>query len=231
MRSLAAAALCLTLAACATTRPDAAYQAYLEANARAQQQQAAQLAAIADASACNGDPTCVTAAKGFAALAAAMTGHRAPIEQQRVQHHPAWGVLAAVLPTAVQVAGGVYQARYSRDVSLAQYGWLSDAIGSLAGSPALQGPSITVGGDYIPGSQHHGDWTGGDRIGRDQRTGDDVRRDTIGGDRIEYGSGNRFASPGPFRDTGNGPRCEGDQCQGGDRFPLPPVEPEPEPGG
>jgi hypothetical protein len=165
-----------------------------------------------------------------------MTGNRAPIEQKRVQHHPAWGVLAAVLPAAVQVAGSVYQSQHSRDIALAQYDWLGSAIGSLANSPALQGPSITVGGDYVPGSQHIGDavggnWTGRDavgrdNIGRDQRTGDDTR--------TNWGTGNRFNAPGPFTDTGNGPRCEGDQCQGGDRFPLPPappVDPETPPGG
>jgi hypothetical protein len=228
MRSpAAAAALCLILAGCATTRPDPAYQAYIEAHTRAQQQQAAQLAAIADGSACNGDPTCVTAAKGFAAMAA-MAGGGARIEQQRVQHHPAWGVLAAVLPSVVQGGVSVHQSRHSRDIALAQYDWLGSSIGALAGSQALQppaAPSINVGGDYIPGSQHVGDWTGGDRIGRDQRTGDDVRRDTIGGDRTDWGTGNRFASPGPWRDS---PNCQGDQCQGGDRFPPLPVDPDPE---
>ena len=189
-----------------------------------------QLASIADASDCNGDPTCVTAAKAFAAMAAMTSGGSARIEQQRVQHHPAWGVLAAVLPSAVQVAGSVYQSQHSRDIAIAQYDFLGGAIGALSGSAALQppaAPNITVGGDFIPGNQHHGDTVGGnwtgrdavgrDNIGRDQRTGDDTR--------TNWGAGNRFASPGPIDDN-SGDRCTGDSCQPVNTPPPLPAPPD-----
>lgn len=235
----------LALSACAST-PDANYNAYIEANARAQQQQAQQLSTIADADACNGDPTCVVAAKAFAAMAvqgaASQRGVSQYVRQRGAAENIALGLLGT-LPGLGQTYAAIDAGRNSvriaevnagREVAIVEA--LGGVTGRVADAFAMLPPSTYVGGDLISGTQHIGDTTsvGRDQIGRDQhigdwRTGDDTRRDTIGRDRTDtdYGSGNRLNSPGPYRDTGNtGQRCEGIGCQ--TTNPPPPVDPEDE---
>lgn len=227
----------LALSACVST-PDANYSAYIEANARAQQQQAAQLASIADASACNGDATCVVATKAMAAMAAQASGRGAQIAPPPRKVH--WSeafrnVTAGVHPLGsiwAMVEGGKNNVRIAeigaeRDARRDE-AWAGMTVG-IADAFGSQEPaySYVIGGDYVPGQI--GDNAGRDQIAGDQfqgdwRTGDDTRRDTIGRDRTDYGSGNRIDSPGPFDDIGNGPRCTGIGCQTVN--PLP--EPEPE---
>jgi hypothetical protein len=234
MRTLIAILLLLTLTACASTRPDPNYLLYRESVQAAQAAEVQRLASISDAAqACNGDATCVVSVAGFAALAAQGGGRAPQLQQYQRQRGAAesitLGVLGA-LPGLAQVYATVDAGR--RNVDIARIGaerevgianaWAGVTTG-VADAFAGQGPSTYVGGDLISGTQHIGDWVGRDNAGRDQRTGDDVRRDTIGGDRTDFGTGNRFDSPGPWRDS---PNCTGDQCQGGDRNPAP--EPEPE---
>lgn len=222
----------LLVTGCAST-PDANYSAYIEASARAQQQQAEQLASIADASACNADAACVIAAKAFAALAAQGAGQRGIsqyVRQPGAAERVTLGVLGA-LPGLAQVyatidAGrrNVEVARIHADREIGMAGAWAGVTRDVADAFSALPPSTHVGGDLISGTQHIGDTVGGDQISGQQhvgdwRAGDDVRRDTIGRDRTDYGSGNRLESPGPYRDTGNtGQRCEGDGCQGA---PLP----------
>lgn len=229
----------LALSACAST-PDANYSAYIEANARAQQQQAAQLASIADASACNGDATCVVAAKAMAAMAvqggASQQGVSQYVRQPGAAERFGLALLGA-LPGLGQTYAAIDAGRNSvriaevnagREVAIVEA--LGGVTGRVADAFALLPPSTHVGGDLISGTQHIGDTVGRDQISGQQhigdwRTGDDIRRDTIGRDRTDYGSGNRIDSPGPFDDVGNeGPRCTGIGCQTVN--PLP--EPEPE---
>lgn len=216
---------------------DANYGAYIEANARAQQQQAAQLATIADADACNGDPTCVVAAKAFAAMAvqgaASQRGVTQYVRQRGAAENIALGLLGA-LPGLGQTYAAIDAGRNSvriaevnagREVAIVEA--LGGVTGRVADAFAMLPPSTHVGGDLISGTQHIGDTVGRDQISGSQhlgdwRTGDNIARDTIGRDRTDYGSGNRIDSPGPFDDVGNGgPRCEGIGCQT--------VNPQPEP--
>ena len=239
MRSILVLAV-LALSACAST-PDANYSAYIEANARAQQQQAQQLATIADAEACNGDATCVVAAKAFAAMAvqggAGQQGVSQYVRQPGAAERVGLALLGA-LPSLGQTYAAIDAGRNSvriaevnagREVAIVEA--LGGVTGRVADAFAMQAPGTYVGGDLISGTQHIGDTTtvGRDQIGRDQhvgdwRMGDDTRRDTIGGDRIDtatdFGTGNRLDSPGPYRDLGNtGPRCTGNLCQ--QTAPLP----------
>jgi Tfp pilus assembly protein PilP len=218
----------LALAGCAST-PDANYSAYIEANARAQQQQAAQLATIADADACNGDATCVVAAKAFAAMAVQGAASRQGVSQYVRQRGAAenfglalLGALPALGQTYAAIDAGrnsvrIAEVNAGREVAIVEA--LGGVTGRVADAFALLPASTYVGGDLISGTQHIGDTIGRDAIGGNQnigdtRVGDDIRRDTIGGDRTDYGSGNRIGSPGPFTDTGNtGPRCSGIECQ------------------
>jgi hypothetical protein len=218
----------LALAGCAST-PDANYSAYIEANARAQQQQAAQLATIADADACNGDATCVVAAKAFAAMAVQGAASRQGVSQYVRQRGAAenfglalLGALPALGQTYAAIDAGrnsVRIAEVNADREVAIIDSLGAVTGRVADAFALQAPGTYVGGDLISGQQHIGDTVGRDQIAGQQhvgdwRTGDNIARDTIGRDRTDYGSGNRIDSPGPYDDVGNeGPRCTGIGCQ------------------
>ena len=242
-KAVLAAIVALVLAGCAST-PDANYNAYIEANARAQQQQAQQLATIADAEACNGDATCVVAAKAFAAMAVQGAASQRGVSQYVRQRGAAESIaisLLGALPGLGQTYAAIDAGRNSvriaevnagREVAIVEA--LGGVTGRVADAFAMLPPSTYVGGDLISGTQHIGDTTsvGRDQIGRDQhigdwRTGDDTRRDTIGRDRTDYGSGNRIDSPGPYDDVGNeGPRCTGIGCQ--TTNPPPPVDPDDE---
>ncbi len=218
----------LTLSACASTRTDPHYAAYLQAATADAQRDALARGSIADAAAaCNGDDTCVVAVAGFAALAVqGSAGRGANLQPYRKQHHPAWGILGATLPVAIQSAVAWRSSDNSRDIALGQYQMLGGIVGSVVNSPALtpRDPSITVGGDYITGRV--GDDVGRDQIGGDQHIGDTVGRDQIGGDQHigdaiggdnNAGNSGRIYSPGEFGPTCTGPRCQGD----GDVFPPP----------
>lgn len=236
----------LLLAACATGR-DPNYSAYLEARQAAVQQESATLRALSDASAsCGGDATCVVAVAGFAAMAARGQGGGPAIQPYVRQPSAAERIGLALVGQISPLASAAVSWRASdnsRAIALGQYDFLGGTMAALANSPALTGPSITVGGDYVSGRQHIGDSIGGDYIGGDQHIGDHIGRDAIGGDQrigneINIGrddnSGNsgRINSPGPYDwDIDNGDRCSGTRCQGDgdDAPPNPDPAPDPEP--
>lgn len=225
----------LLLIGCATGR-DANYSAYLEARQQAAQQENAALRAISDASiGCAGDATCVVAVAGFAALATrnqtGAAGVQPYVRQASAGERIGLALIGQIAPLA-SAAVAWRSSDNSRDIALGQYDFLGGVVGSLATSPALSVPSITVGGDYVSGRQHVGDSVGGDSIG-----GDAIGRDNIGGDQrigpeINIGgddnSGNsgRINSPGPYdTDNSTDTTCTGPRCQstGDDTWP----EPEP----
>jgi hypothetical protein len=113
---------------------------------------------------------------------------------------PVWRILGATVPALVTGYVGIRQAEIARDNTAAQYDFLGGAIDALAGSPALRAPSITVGGDYVPG-QIGDNVTGDGNATRGAQVGDNVGRDQTGGDHVDgsvIGDDNRFSSPGPF---------------------------------
>lgn len=236
--TLILALVCLTLGACASgIDPNHAASIRLyDAEREARELRFRSIAATADK--CQ-DDACVTTVAAFAALAqAGGGGASAPqVPTYRKQYHPIWNILGASVPTVVSGFVSWKQSENSRDVSLAQYDWLGGMMRDLSQSPALQSPSITVGGDYVPGSQHIGDAVGGDyitghvgdavgrdQIGGDQHIGDAIGRDVIGGDRIDnagnLGNDNRIDSPGPIDHSGD--QCDGTLCQGEDNSQPPP---------
>jgi hypothetical protein len=232
-------ALSVVLAGCASSRPDPQYRAYVQLvqeQETARQARFASIAAAADR--CDGD-SCVQMVAAIAALAQAGAGQGAAPQQYRRDPSAAERVGLAMLGQMAPLASAAVAWRSSdnsREIALGQYSFLGGVIDSVVSSPALQGPSITVGGDYITGSQHVGDAVGRDQIGGDQHIGDSIGRDVIGGDRIDnrgnIGRDNRLASPGPFDDSGD--RCEGPLCQGVQHPPPPdpePPEPDPDPAG
>ena len=239
MRSFRPFVLILMLVAllvgCAGTgKIDPNYQAqlqFVEQQAAAERQQFTSIAQTAER--CTSD-ACVTQVAALAALAAAGGRGSAPTVQPfRKQFHPAWGLLGSLVPSLANAAVSWHQSDNARDTSLAQYGFLGGVIRDVAASPALQTPNITVGGDYVPGSQHIGDAVGGDyitghvgdavsvgrdQIGGDQHVGDAIGRDVVGGDRIDnsgnLGTDNRIDSPGPISTDNSGDECDGIGCQG-----------------
>lgn len=235
----------LLLSGCATTGEAAFYARQKEA----EQARAMQMAALADTSACNGDPTCVVAAKGFAAMAFAGAGGNAQPQQYVPQPSTAARVGLALIGQLSPLASAAVAWRSSDNsvrTAEAQFGFLGGVVDSVSNASARSaeaafnvlpqlGPRIDVGGDYVSGTQHIGDATtvGRDQIGRDQfqgdwRTGDDSRRDTIGRDRIDnagnLGDGNRQNSPD---DNSERTECAGDGCMGVNR-PITNPLPEPE---
>lgn len=226
----------LALSACATgpkTDPDyAAYLRFVEQQNAGEQKRFESIAATA--AGCQ-DDACRTTIAAFAALAQA-NGRGAPaVQPHRKTYHPAWGLLGTIVPSLANAAVTWHQSDNARDTSLAQYGFLGGVVRDVAQSPALQSPTITVGGDYVPGSQHIGDAIGGDlisghvgdtigrdAIGGDQRIGDDIGGNIVGGDDNSDNSGNigtenRIDSPGPIDESGD--RCTGDTCQGSNNPP------------
>jgi hypothetical protein len=245
--TLVACAMLLT--ACAgAPRVDPSYQAYLEATQRSAQQEQLSRTAVADAAtACAGDSTCVVAVAGFAALAVQSGGQRGASVQPYTRQPSAWERFGVAALQTLPGLGQVFAAVRAGDnnVAIARIGAEREAAVTNAWSATTTGvasafaglpPSISVGGDYVPGSQHIGDAIGGDRIDGSQHIGDAVGGDrigrdaiggdAIGGDRIDgsnVGDGNRIGSPGPWDNSG---QCTGTACQG-----LPPTEPDPEPEG
>lgn len=216
------------LAGCATT--GGSEREFNALQREAMTARADRIAAIADTRDCNGDPTCVVAAKGFAALAEAGSGATS-IRQYQHQPSTAARVGLALIGQLSPLASAAVAWRSSDNsvrTAEAQFGFLGGVVDSVSNAAARSneaafgilpqlGPRIDVGGDYITG--HIGDTVGRDQIGRDQRIGDDTTTNT------DWGSGNRFNSPGPFDDN-SGDRCEGESCQ-----PVNPAPPAPEPGG
>lgn len=208
--------LAVALCACASTPGvSPGYAAYLEFVAQQQSRDDARIAGIAAAAQSCTDARCVEHVATVAALASASGGQRAgaappPREPTGVETFAQIvGALSPVAATLVTGAVQWHQADASRDVSIAQYGALDRVLtGAVTGMRDVSVgavPSITVGGDYVPGAQTH--------VGRDYITGNPL---TIGGDAIgrdQYrgpvaGGDQRWSSPGP---VGNG--CQGDGCQ------------------
>lgn len=238
-------AIALT-AGCAST-PDANYNSYLQAHAAAEQREALARDSIADAADCNGDATCVVAAKGFAALALAAAGQGSEISQYVRQPSAAErfglafvGALAPLANAYVALDAGrnnvdIARIGAEREIAVTQ-AW-SDTTTGVAEAFGLLPPStsITVGRDYITGTQHVGDAIGGDYItghigdsvGRDQIDGDQHVGDYTGRDDNSENSG-RIYSDGPFEE--NGDDCTGERCQG-DGDVGPPGEPDQDPEG
>ena len=231
MRHLITLAVLAMLTACSSApKIDPGYAGYLQAHDRAAERRSVELAAIADASACNGDPTCVVAAKAVAALAVQGGGSHAQIAPPPRKVH--WSEAFRNVTTGITPLGNIWQmieagannveiARINAEREASRDQAHASLTVGVANAFAMLPPSTYVGGDLISGTQHIGDTVGRDQIGGSQhigdwRTGDDIRRDTIGGDRTDYGNGNRLGSPGPFdlNDVGNsGYRCSGMWCE------------------
>ena len=230
----------MLLTACAST-PDANYTAYLQAQAAADQRDKVARGSVADAAAsCNNDATCVVAVAGFAAMAM-QSGSGRPSVQPYVRQPGAFekfglaaiGALAPLAQAYAAIDAGrnsvdIARIGADREVAVTQ-AWsqtttgVAEAFAGLAPSTA-----ITVGGDYVTGTQHIGDSIGRDAIDGDQHVGDAVGRDSIGGDQHlgdaiggddNSGNSGRIDSPGPYE---SGDRCTGEQCQA-------PPAPEPAP--
>lgn len=247
---------------------DADYRAYLDNVAAAAQRRAdreAERAATASAlaSQCGGDAVCVTSI-GMALLLGrdgAGAGGGEPMPAAPAPKVSGWDRMVGVVHAVTPLAGiwaGVDAGRQNRRASVetARITWegmrgiVGDTASAMGAVAAGAQPSITVGGDYVSGTQHHGDYagrdswsvgrdyTGGDRtdvgrdqIGRDQFQGPVAGGDQIGRDRIDVRA-RRIFSPGDERHDSPGPYdgdCrEGADCSTRPIVPEPPTD-EPEP--
>lgn len=189
--------------------------------ARAQQQQAAITALAGAAAQCKGDARCVEHVTSVAALALVGSGSGgagqtpiAPPPREPGGAEKFAAVAGALSPIVGVLATGAvqwHQSDTSRDVSLAQYGFLGGVVHDVSAAAASMQPSVSVGGDYTAGNGnsvtrgHVGDAIGGSVVG-----GDQIGRDrTDNGGVIHVGNDDRYGSPGPY----TGPICEGASCQ------------------
>lgn len=215
MRIVALICLSLALGACASApRTAPGYSAYLEFVAQQQSRDDARIASIAAAAQSCTDSRCVEHVATVAALASSGGAQRAsvsPPPREPTGAETFAQVVGAISPIAATLVTGAvqwHQADASRDVSIAQYGALdrvlSGAVAGMRDVSIASMPSITVGGDYVPGTQT--------QAGRDLITGNPV---TVGGDAIgrdQYrgpvaGGDQRWTSPGPIDG------CLGDGCR------------------
>jgi hypothetical protein len=194
-----------------------------EAQARAAREQAEQQATITAQAAGCVDDACRVAIAGFAALsaravAAAAPAALPPAPYERDSAAKFRDVLSGLTPLASTVVGAAVswrQSDNSRALSEAQYGFLESVVIGTANAAveiAQAGPRVEVGGDYISGQV--GDNTAGNgNATRGSQIGDNAGGDQIGRDRNDgsvVGDGNRFVSPGPFRDYSD------NDCEAGD---------------
>ena len=225
-----------TLAGCSNSavRNREAYDHYAEIvvkrdSAAAQERQDTITGLARAADRCGADARCVEHVASLAAIAAVASSTGAqPLSLAPPAREPSAsekfaavaGALSPLLGTLATGAVQWHQADTSRDVSRAQYDWLGAVVHDTAGaaaSVAQAGPRITVGGDYVSGTQVGRDQIGGDLTGRDvisgtQHTGDTVGRDQAGQSIVtgsHIGNDDRYTSPGPY----TGPICTGDTCQ------------------
>lgn len=212
------------LAACASPPARDGYQAYLEFVSAQSAREDARLAGIAAAAQSCTDARCVEHVAAVAALASMRPGgagssaappQRAPTGAE--QFARVASALAPIAGTLITGAVQWHQSDTARDVSVAQYAAIdhivSGAVGGMADVSRSAVPSITVGGDYVSGTQT--------QAGRDYITGNPV---TVGGDlvgRDQYrgpvaGGNQRWNSPGPVGDG-----CQGEGCQPQQPPPVP----------
>lgn len=171
MRTFMLVALLATVAVlsgCASDapKPDANYSAYLDLVQKQQQAADEQRTAFATmAQKCTSD-ACVTQVAAISALAA--NGERSAPPQQFVPHESLGAKMALALVGQISplaaAAVSWHQSDVSKDVSVAQFGFLGGAIHDLSGTVAGMTPSINVGGDYVPGTYVAGDLTNGNKI-------------------------------------------------------------------
>lgn len=195
------------IAGCTSPEVRPSYASYLEFVGQQQQRDDDRIKSIASAAQSCTDARCVENVAAMAALANVAGGGRAatvappPREPSGLEKFAA--VAGALSPLAATIVTGAvqwHQADASRDVSIAQYQSLdhivTGAVDGMAGVATAATPSITVGGDYVSGTQTH---IGGDSIGRDRVDNSGV-----------IGNNNRWQSPddnhsGDCRDDGSCP--------------------------
>lgn len=205
------------LAGCAPAQTKADYQTYIEFVQRQQVAEEARIATIAGTAAGCATDECRTHIAALAALSAASHGGKplpAPPRQEPSTAGKVALALVGQLGPLASAAVSWHQSDNATRSAEAQYQFLGGVVQSVVSSPALQSPTITVGGDYVSGEQHIGDAVGGDLISGhigdavggdlvsgqigDTVGGDQVGGDQIGGDAVD-GDGNynagRWQSP------------------------------------
>jgi hypothetical protein len=191
------------------------------------------IAAISDTSDCNGDPTCVVAAKGFAALAEVGGGSAQPPQQYVAQPSTAVrfglalvGQISPLASAAVAWRGSDNSARTAE----AQFGFLGGVVRDVSNASARNSeaafgmlpelaPSISAGGHLAMGDLQDGHNAGRD-LAADGGSVDNSETTTVNVRDINTGTQNsgligdgRQGSPGPYRGVNTGEGCVGPGCQ------------------
>ncbi|MDR3389917.1 MAG: hypothetical protein P4L92_23005 [Rudaea sp.] len=168
------------IAGCASSpAKDANYAAYLDLVAKQAQDAADQRTAFATMAAkCTSD-ACVTQVAAIAALSGANATHAPPqqfVPQESIAAKFGLALVSQISPLAAAAVSWHAQDT-SRDVSLAQFGYLGQVTHDITGTATALGtaaagaaPTISVGRDYITGTVDNGTHVGGNQIGHDAIT-------------------------------------------------------------
>ena len=204
MRFFVLALVVIALAAlsgCASNQAkDPNYAAYLDLVQKQQQDVADQRTAFAAMVAkCTSD-ACVTQVAAIAALAGANGNHAPPqqfVQQESTAAKFGLALVSQISPIAA-AAVSWHSQDVSKDVSLAQFGYLGSVTHDITGAAVSLGtaaagaaPTITVGRDYIAGTEDNGTHVGGNQIGHDS-----------------------ISNSGRYQSPSNDPSATGDGCAG-----------------
>jgi hypothetical protein len=202
----------LALGACASAPPrvNPGYAAYVAAVHEEERLQGERIASLSNAAASCQDSRCVEHVAALASMAAMSQGHAAggiaPPAREPSSVDRFVAIAGALSPLASTIVGASVQwhmANTSRDVSIAQSnmlgGVLTHAVDDMSNVAANAAPNITVGGNYVPGTQTN---VGGSYIPGTQTNNSGVLGDgntLVGGNQTNnsgvLGDGNRFSSP------------------------------------
>lgn len=219
----------------AHVKPD--YERYTELVRQQEQERQARVAAIAKTDDCNGDATCVVAAKALAALAEATAPKQsvAPPQQKRSFGDRVENVLITGIKQAVPLGGiyaGIESGKRQERTQIRQYEMLENVtVAGLntAAEIAQSGPSINVGGNYgDTDNSTHGPI---DSYNQDNDQDNDVDQSGDGsafGDDNDLNNGDNNDNSGEIRDNSDGPISDdGNDCSGESCNPTAPVEESP----
>lgn len=215
MRNIFFVALLATvavLAGCASEaqKPDANYAAYIDLVQKQQQaQQDERMAFSQMAAKCTSD-ACVTQVAAIAALS--HSAAQGPQAQQYVPHESTaakfgLALVGQISPLAAAAVSWHAQDT-SKDISIAQYGFLGGVMHDISGTVAGLAPSINVGGDYVPGTIDNGTHVGGDLTNGNKITNSGL---------LNTGTLDRYQSPS------NDPSASGSGCAGSTTCQATPV--------
>lgn len=225
------------IAGCQKTQVKPDYERYTELVRQQEQERQTRIAAIANTSDCNGDATCIVAAKALAAMSEA-SGPKQTLQPPAPKRTLGDRVesVAKAFVGQLPALGGLYVSDRSSErqaqAQQRQYEFLENVTVTglnAAVEVAQSGPSINVGGNYgDTDNSTHGPI---DSYNQDNDQDNDVAQSGDGsafGNDNDLNNGDNNDNSGEIRDNSDGPISDdGNDCSGESCNPTAPVEESP----